>query len=196
MGDVLPKRTSVRRYSADTIALQQLASMLRCAHFGDVTDWREESLDENSLEFVVLAWRVSGIDAGVYKYQAGDHALVWQTPVPLAPESGELFVQQEFSTAPVVVWIAGNLGNACALHGAFGHRQLLLRAGAAAHRMWMAALAMGFSGAITAGLVPGEARRRLGFDGYRRASLLACAAGCAASSAARYPMPANGAVEE
>jgi nitroreductase len=89
----------------------------------------------------------------------------------------ELFVQSDFADAPAVIWIAGNLAAACASDGARGHRHLLLRAGAAAHRLWMAALASGLNGSIVAGLVPGAARRLLGFDGYKTASLLAFAAG-------------------
>jgi uncharacterized membrane protein YeaQ/YmgE (transglycosylase-associated protein family) len=58
--------------------------------------------------------------------------------------------------------------------------------------MWMAAMAMGLSGAIVAGLVPGEAHRRFGFDGYRRASLVACITGSAANFYTRRPPAERG----
>jgi nitroreductase len=89
----------------------------------------------------------------------------------------ELFVQPEFASAPVIIWIAGNLAAACARLGALGHRLLLLRAGLAGHRLWTAALAMGLSGGITAGVVSGAAREQFGLDGYRQVSLLAFATG-------------------
>lgn len=86
-------------------------------------------------------------------------------------------MQSEFAKAPLVVWITGNLAAAAARHGGFGHRQLLMRAGMAAHRLWMAGMATGLSGCIVAGVVPGAARRQLELDGYRKASLIALAAG-------------------
>jgi hypothetical protein len=59
---------------------------------------------------------------------------------------------------------------------------LLLRAGAAAHRLWMAALGTGLAGCLAAGVVPGTARRQFGFDGFRQASLLSFVTGYGAQA--------------
>jgi nitroreductase len=129
------------------------------------------------LTFYVLAWRLARFTPGVYAYNAGSHGLQFVAPARSVHDSMDLFVQPEFASAPVIIWITGNLAAACARLGALGHRLLLLRAGFAGHRLWTAASAMGLSGGITAGVVSGAAREQFGLDGYQRASLLAFASG-------------------
>ncbi len=177
VGDVLAKRTSVRHYTPQPVRLDQLSTMLHFAAQGDRNDWPEEHSAGRGLNLVALAFRVEGVDPGAYGYDHQAHSMVALAEAITAENALELFVQNEFAAAPVVVWITGNLAASCAAYGAFGHRQLLLRAGAVAHRLSMAALATGLGGTIVAGVIPGAARRLLGLEGYRNASLLAFAAG-------------------
>jgi SagB-type dehydrogenase family enzyme len=177
VGDILAQRTTVRHFATDPISANQLGVMLNCAHDGDREQWREEHRIGQPLTFYVLAWRLAQFDPGVYIYDGEKHALRFAAPVRSSQESARLFLQAEFSSASVVVWIAGNLAASCARLGALGHRHLLLRAGSAGHRLWMAALAMGLSGGITAGVVPEAAREQFGLDGYQQVSLLAFATG-------------------
>jgi SagB-type dehydrogenase family enzyme len=177
VGEVLTARTSVRHYSTKPVGADQLGSMLHHAHEGDLADWPSERSEDQALTFLAIASRVQGVEPGVYAYVPREHTLVVAKPVIAVEKMIDLFVQPEFASAPVIIWIAGNLAASCARHGAFGHRQLLLRAGAAANRLWMAAMAMDLGGCIVAGVVPGAARQQLGLDGYRHASLIAFAAG-------------------
>lgn len=174
---VLAGRTSVRHYTHEPVSLDQIDAMLSCAQRGDIRDWPEEQIRGQGLNFFVLAFRAHGLEPGVYRYDPKDRVLRFCGPPPSATETVELFVQHEFAAASLVIWITGNLAGACARHGAFGHRLLLLRSGAASHRLWMAALGMGLAGTIVAGVIPGAARRQLGFDGYKQTSLLAVALG-------------------
>ena len=151
--------------------------MLDCAHRGDVRDWPDEHDAEQPLNFMVLAWQVNQIVPAVYGYDSRNHGLSFLHPIPSPRDSRALFVQREFASARLVVWITGNLAAACCRHGAAGQRQLLLRAGSAGHRLWMAAMAVGLSGCLVAGLVPSAARLLLGLDGYRKTGLLAFATG-------------------
>lgn len=176
-GELLSSRVSVRQFTPDRVALDQLSSMLFYAHQRDTKDWPQETQDNLPLSFLAIAWRVEGIEPAVYLYDPQKHGLSFSSAAPSPPEAVELFVQDEFASVPLVIWIAGDLAGACARYGAFGHRQLLLRAGAAGHRLWMAALAMGLSGSLVSGLIPGAARRQLGLDGYNRASLFAFVTG-------------------
>jgi SagB-type dehydrogenase family enzyme len=175
--DILARRRSIREYSSRPVEVGTIGTALHCASSTDTSVWPEESYQGTALTFFVLIMRASGIEPGVYVYDAERHGLSRLRPGLSREEMVELFVQSDFADAPAVIWIAGNLAAACASDGARGHRHLLLRAGAAAHRLWMAALASGLNGSIVAGLVPGAARRLLGFDGYKTASLLAFAAG-------------------
>jgi SagB-type dehydrogenase family enzyme len=177
LGEVLSCRKSIRRYPPGPVSMEQLSTMLNYAHETDRTHWSAEHAKGLPLTFLVIAFRVEGLPRAVYTYESERHAVYRSRAAPSSREAAELFVQSEFADAPLVLWIAGNLAGAVARHGTFGHRQLLLRAGAAAHRLWMAGMATGLSGCIVAGVVPGAARQHLGLDGYKQASLLTFAAG-------------------
>lgn len=178
--DIIAERTSVRHYSGRAVSVEQLSTMLYCAYRADCNEWPEEHGERESLIFLVLAWRVEGLPPGVYEYEPNDHGLRPLRSLPSEKHRAELFVQSEFVYAPVFVWIAGNLVRACARHGAFGYRLLLLRAGAAGHQLSIAASAMALSGSLVAGLVPDAARLHLGLDVYRQASMIGFAAGYSA----------------
>jgi hypothetical protein len=97
--------------------------------------------------------------------------------LPTGVGAEDLVLQKEFAAAPVLCTVTGNLAAAQARHGGYGHRQLLVRAGAAAHAAWLAALRLDLVGTVFAGLLPQVLRDRAGADGYRRAPLFAFAAG-------------------
>lgn len=186
-GDVLAQRTTVRNYGIDPVAPAQLATILYCAHRGDQEQWVGQHLTQ-PLTFYVLAWNLAYFEPAVYAYDAEKHGLQWVAPARSLQESMDLFVQPEFASAPVVIWVTGDLAAATrARLGPLGHRRLLLRAGSAGHRLWAAALAMGLSGGITAGLVSGEAREQFGLDGYQQVSLLAFATGVEAEDVQESP---------
>src|SRR5579871_512224 len=166
VGRVLAARTSVRLYAPKPVSLDQIATMLACAHQGDMQDWPEEQCVGQVLTYRVLTWRAQDLAPGIYQYNPQSRTLSFSHPAPSPSGTVELYVQEEFAAAPLVLWITGNLAAACARHGAFGHRELLLRAGAASHRVWMAAMGMGLAGTIVAGVIPGAARRLFGLDGY------------------------------
>jgi SagB-type dehydrogenase family enzyme len=183
IADSFGRRYSTRYYGHEPVSLSQISTMLHCAHEEDGHAWPEEHAAGLPLDFVVLAWNVEGCEPGVYHYRPEMRALAWLAPAPSKHNALELFLQPEFAAAPAVIWSFGNLAASCARHGSFGHRLLLLRAGAACHRLWMAGLGMGLAGCLVAGLVPGAARRQFGADGYRQASLLAFTVGYGAQSA-------------
>lgn len=189
LAEVLSHRASIRHYTNDPVSLTQLAGILTSACDGDRHDWPEDH-QVFPLEFLVLASRVEGIVPGAYLYDRSENALRhWRSDYS-PDQQGELFLQEEFAHAPLTVWIFGNLAAACEKHGSFGHRQLLLRAGTAGHRCWMAALSLGMQGCPVAGMIPGAARDLLGLDGYTKASLLAFTGGHTSFEQLRQPRTA------
>lgn len=177
VSDILGRRISTRRFSSEPVIVQHLSGMLAIAHNGDRQDWPCEDALGETIGITVLANRIQGLPPGVYRYDGAGHRLLAEGP-SISPEiNRQLFTQPEFASAPAVLWITGNLKEAYDRMGSFGHRQLLLRAGAAANRAWMASIALGLSGCLVAGLVPTAARQFLGFDGYKEVSLLALAIG-------------------
>lgn len=175
--DVLRQRISVRSFTDDAVSVEQLGTMLHLADLCDLDHWPEECRSGNRLTFLALARHVQGINKGVYSYDLQNHRIDFLCAMPGDQEAVQLYVQSEFAYAPLAVWITGNLALACARHGSFGHRQLLLRAGAAAQRLSLVGAAMGLAGTIVAGLIPNAARRSVELDGYSGASLVAYVAG-------------------
>jgi SagB-type dehydrogenase family enzyme len=177
LDEVLTGRNSTRTYTDDPVSLAQLSTILSYAFRWDGAEWWGGERGEEALKFTVLANNVEGLEPGVYEYEPVSRKLISLRGALSAEESMGLFVQSGFAEAPVTVWISANLAAACSRAGSFGHRRLLIRAGAAGHRLWMASLALGMVGCLVAGVIPGAARRSLGMDGYTNATLLAFAAG-------------------
>jgi SagB-type dehydrogenase family enzyme len=193
--EVLRSRRSVRTFSETPVELRAISTALSCAVLSDSGLWPQSYL-HSALDFLVLANRVKGLAPGVYRYDSRARSLRLHRSLLTDAQKLELFVQPEFSKAAAVIWITGNLEQACAARGARGHRELLLRAGAAGHRLWMAGVAQGASGTVIAGLVPGAARRILGLDGYESASLFASAWGYPVQSESHNDLPVSSEVDQ
>lgn len=172
-------RASERFYAPTSVPLSDLSTLLFYASEGDRQDWPREQPEANmDLQFCLVAWRVEGLAPAVYQYHAQEHALQRLHCAPDQPGEAEaLVLQREFAYAPVMIVMLGNLATACAHYGARGHRQLLLRAGAAGQRLWFASLGLKLVGTVFAGFLAQAARSYLKTDGYTRLSLLAFACG-------------------
>jgi hypothetical protein len=173
----LDARTSVRTYDRRAIGVAELATMLRVAIEGDRIDWPGEAEAGVDLHLTVVAWRVDGLEPAVWRYEPRTRTLAHVGRAPHADEAASLTLQMEFTTAPALVFITGSLAAACARHGGWGHRQLLLRGGAAGERLWLAALGVGLAGSVFAGFLPRAADDFANIDGYLDANLLAFAVG-------------------
>jgi Nitroreductase family len=89
----------------------------------------------------------------------------------------DLAIQEEFMGAAALVIVLANLAGAVSAGRTHGYRQLLVRAGAAAHRAWLASLSLGLVGSVFAGLLPKALKNLAGTDGYSCAPLFAYAVG-------------------
>jgi SagB-type dehydrogenase family enzyme len=175
VGDVLKTRRSIRKFGPKAVPIGAVATGLYYSNRADSFEWA--SRRNVALRFLILARRVDGLPPGVYEYQPRLHELSILRCDMAHEEMASLFVQDDFADAPCVVWIAGDLHQTCTVYGSLGHRRLLLRAGAAGHRFWMAVMGLGLGGSLIAGLVPGAARTLLGLNGFEKASLFAVAIG-------------------
>jgi hypothetical protein len=170
-------RGAVRAYDAAPISLAQLGTMLRVGSEGDRQDWPQEEVSGVGLQLMVVAWRVAELEPAIWRYESAAHELVYVGPAPSPKEADTLTLQVEFTAAPALVFISGSLAAACARYGSWGHRQLLLRGGAAGQRLWLGAIGVGLVGTVFAGFLPRAANRFAGVDGYLQSSLLAFAVG-------------------
>jgi hypothetical protein len=176
LNDVLPERTAVRDYADTPLSGEDLSAMLAAADRMDADGWPAEQTAGVDLELYCVAWRVTGVDTGLYRYLPQESALCRVASLPGGTEAEELVMQEEFAHAAALLVITGNLAAALARHGSHGHRLLLSRAGAAGHAAWLTALRLDLVGTVFAGLLPHVLRERAGADGYHRAALLAFAA--------------------
>jgi hypothetical protein len=174
---VLPERTSIRDYAGTELPGADVSAIFAAADLMDARGWPEERAAGVDLELYCAAWRVSGVDVGLYRYAPQQSGLIRVASLPEGPEAEDLVLQREFAHAAALLVITGNLAGALARHGSHGHRLLLSRAGAAGHAASLAALRLHLVGSVFAGLLPHVLRERAGADGYHRAALFAFAVG-------------------
>jgi hypothetical protein len=178
LNEAVIERMSVRHYAPSPVTQAQLATILKTAAEGDKHDWPDEEENGLGLKFLVVAWRVEGIEPAVYGYESAVHTLIQLGPVPdQSTEAINMVLQIEFADAPVIILTVGDLAAASARYGGWGHRQLLLRAGTAGQRLWLASIGVGLVGTVFAGFLHRAARRIAGVEGYRNAALLAYSTG-------------------
>jgi nitroreductase len=177
LDEMLLERTAVRDYADTPLSSADLSAILAAADRMDSGGWPQERAAGVDLELYCAAWRVTGVDTGLYRYLPRHSALCRVSSLPDGPQAEELVMQREFASAAALVVITGNLAAALARHGSHGHRLLLSRAGAAGHAAWLAALRLDLVGTVFAGLLPHVLRERAAADGYHRAALFAFAAG-------------------
>lgn len=175
--DVLRSRKATRAYGDESISLDSVLTMLSVASEGDQSDWTAEHIAA-PLEYRLVAWNVRDLTPAIYAFDNENQTLnkVHEAP-DRAADGSNLVLQPEFARAAAIVLITGALGSAIEEYGAWGHQNLLVRAGAAGHRLWLASLACGLVGTVFAGFLPRAAQQLAGVDGYRRAGLFAYATG-------------------
>lgn len=181
--EVLRRRLSIRYYDPSPISQACLAAVLGAADQADSDLWPGEHR-ASPLELLVAAWRVQGLETGLYRYRA-PHGLARAGSLPPADEARELVLQLEYSAAPALVLVVGDLRSMLRRHGSHGHRLLLVRGGAAAHSGWLAAIGAGLDGSVFAGFLPVALRELAGLDGYTRMQVFALAIGPPIGSPAR-----------
>ncbi|MFE5856865.1 nitroreductase family protein [Streptomyces sp. NPDC056500] len=176
---VLQQRRSIRFFDPGQIDASLVADVVARGIEADRQTWPEES-EQLPLQVSVVAFRLSGLEPGMYGLDTvGDTA---RSYVPVAPlPEGEalhsLTVQREFCDAPAIISFAADLDRASDLYGAHGYRTLMTRTSAAAYTMWLDAVALGLVGTVFAGFIPASVRLPLRSDGASRHQLFALALG-------------------
>jgi nitroreductase len=170
---VFAHRTSVRKYAPTPVRLDQLHTILYHALLDDPWSSENASLSGDRLTVYVVARRVEGLASGLYRCEPGSAALSFRRGPLTAVETDRILNQADFASAPLQLWIIGDMRTVTSVHGAWGHRTLMVKAGAVANRLWIAAMGLGLDGAVVAGIARRSARLHLGFDGYQQSPMLA-----------------------
>jgi nitroreductase family protein len=146
------RRTAARSFGAKTIPSAALAAILAAAHHRVGRSFPAGR--EMPIELALLAWRVSDIPPALYRYDGTAHGLALQGPAPSAAEAATMLRQEEFACAATLVLALGDLESALARYGDHGYRLMLLEAGAALQRAWLAAVCVDLVGCLFEGLFP------------------------------------------
>lgn len=175
--DVLSARTSLRYFEDRPISTADVAAVLHAAVCGDRAAYPAEVEAGLGLQLLAATRAVDGIAPALHVLVPDGRALQRIADLPQGDAAADLVLQREFADAALTVLVIGDLEAACARHGDHGHRSLLIRAGAAAHAVWLTAIARGLGGSVFAGALPGALRELAAADGARRLQLFACAVG-------------------
>ncbi|MBV9110953.1 MAG: nitroreductase family protein [Gemmatimonadetes bacterium] len=164
----LERRTATYAWGDDGIPAAALHAVLRAARAGA------------GVELRLIVWRVEGVPAATYRWEAQQGVLVPLGPAPdPAREGRRLLLQAEFASAAALLFAVGDLAGAVASEGPAGHRRLLMRGGGALQRMWLAAAGSGLAGCIFAAFHRRVVQPHLHVDGLTRVALAALAVGSA-----------------
>jgi len=164
--DALEARRSVREYSDEPVALEDLSLLLWAAQ-GETAGWGGRTAPSAGalfpMEVVVVAGEVSGLDPGVYRYRNQTHALVplriGDRREALADEAlGQAWVRE----APVVLVLSAVYDRTMKKYGERGVRYAHIEAGAVAENIYLEAVSLGLGTVLTGAFHDDEVRRVLG----------------------------------
>ena len=163
-------RKSTRSFSSEPIDINSLSVVIYTATASDI--FNEQNGLSPLLSLYLSAKRVLGLDAGIYKVDFSSHTLKPVGALPSTTDEQKIFRGEDYTSSAAFLWIAGNLEAACDLEGSFGHRKLLIRAGALANRLLLSAIALHLEGALIAGVDDGPHSSSFGIKATGKVSLV------------------------
>ncbi|HEY8340506.1 MAG TPA: SagB/ThcOx family dehydrogenase [Egibacteraceae bacterium] len=187
LGEVLGNRRSIRDYTGDAIPLPQLATVVRaagaCTAVGhvDLVEGGERSIPFRTapspgglypLEVWLLARRVEGLDAGVWRFDPRRDALVHEGDEAMEEAARGCFAVPEeviaLSRAAAVILLVARPWKVMRKYGDRGVRYLFIEAGAIAENIHLACGSLGLGSCDCASVHDDELHQALDFDGELR----------------------------
>jgi nitroreductase len=174
--DALRRRTSQRFFTPEPIGATHIADLVARGLDADRAGWPDEQ-QAGALEISVVAFRVDGLEPGIYRLDIQARSYTPVAPLPADEARYDLTLQAEFCDSAAIVSLAADVDRIATSSGAHGYRMLMSRASAAAYTMWLDAVATGLAGTVFAGFIPASVRQPLHSDGTSRHQLFALALG-------------------
>jgi putative peptide maturation dehydrogenase len=193
--DVLLRRRTTRSFDrAASVELAELAVVLRYVFgyhayaplLGQVNTLKRTSPSAGGfhpIEAFPLVAAVEGLDAGLYHYDAAEHALALLEPLERddarAVATGFVCGQTYFGDAQVVIALAARFDRAFWKYR--NHRKalgaLLMDAAHLSQTLYLVATELGLGAFVTAAVNNADIEERLGLDGYEHGVLAVCGVG-------------------
>jgi len=174
---VLDSRKSVRSFSPGATSFSSLHAMFSAAWMNDREEWKLAHKLRIYLNFTLLHQVSDEGRFSMYRYAPAYGALEKLHEEVDDAAVREMFTQEEFVHSPTSIFISAHIAQAVASFGPAAYKLLLVRAGAAGHRMWLTGLALGMEGTLVAGLRTSGVRALIEKDYEGLSPLLACCLG-------------------
>ncbi len=143
----LRMRRSVREYSAEPLALADLAQLLWAAQGITRSGGRRTAPSAGAtypIELYVAAGRVEELAPGLYKLRVASHELVEMLTEDLRDEiAAAALAQNWLADAPAIIVIAGNIERTAARYGQRAVRYVHMEVGGVAQNVYLQAAALG-----------------------------------------------------
>jgi SagB-type dehydrogenase family enzyme len=136
----------VREFAATSLTLAQVGQLAWAAQGKTIADGRRTAPSAGALypiEILVVASRVEGLPAGVYRYVSGSHALERVEGGTAAELARAALGQSWMTEAPVVFAIAGVEARTAVKYGARANRYVMIEAGCVAENLALQAVGLG-----------------------------------------------------
>lgn len=157
-------RRSTRSFESSPLSLDDLGFVLEMAQ-GHAALERAPGV-----ELLVVAHRVTGLGAGLYRYDSRAHALATRRTGDLREALTRTCLgQSKAGEAGVALAMVAELARSAAARGERAYRDLLVEAGAIGERVYLAAESRGLSARNLAAFRDGELNALLGTGGRERA---------------------------
>ena len=166
----LAGRRSVRDFEAGPVTLAEVSQLL----------WAAQGVTEPTglraapsagalypLEVYLLAGDVSGLEAGLYKYDAHRHALRLTAPRDIRRELADAALEQDWmAEGAAVLVIAADYGRTAGKYGARAERYVHMEAGFAAENVSLQAVGLGLGTTVVGAFVDQEVKRLVGMTAH------------------------------
>ncbi len=158
------QRRTVRTYGAEPITVRELSQVLWAAQ-GITHEKRGLRTAPSAgalypLEIVVVARRVTGLEAGLYRYVPAQHALETVARGDARADVVLAALKQRWAErAPVAFVVSGLYRRTTRKYGNRGIRYVHIEAGHAAQNLWLQAIALGLKGGIIGAFDDAAVRR-------------------------------------
>jgi len=194
LDELLHSRCSCRQFTAGTLPLAALASVLQAAYgvarqeaYGRL-DFTTRTVPSGGalypLELTLICRQVEGLASGVYHYLPGLHALecVKAVVVPAAFLTYLFMGQSQLTQAPVLGVLSAAFGRTMKKYGDRGYRYILLEAGHVMQNLNLACTSLGLGSCNIGGFFDDELAGLLGLPVAQEAVLYAVAIGMPAAT--------------
>lgn len=165
----LATRRSVRNFRDTPLSLAEVGQLLWAAQGitgGDRFRTAPSAGALYPLEVYLVAGRVEGLEAGVYKYRPERHALLRRAGGDhRRPIAQAALGQESLAEAPVTILFAGVVARTAKRYGERAERYMHMEAGHAGQNVCLQAVALGLGSVPVGAFRDGELKRAAGLDG-------------------------------